>query len=149
MNKSKVLGFLALLLFVINLILVGFIFFGTDPHPNGEGPRNSIIEKLHLNKQQVEAYDKLIAIHRKNIRESNDKIRVLKNQLYGTLNSDSLHSNKDSLIHEIAIVQIQIEQIHYSHFIDIKKLCTVEQQQDFVLLSKELAALFSPARPRK
>ena len=143
------MGLLALVLCLINVLLVGFIIFVKAPHPDGEGPRKVIVEKLHFDATQTEQYDALIATHRKEIREANTKIMLLKNQLYSNLINQDRQANKDSLITEINKVQQQIEQIHYAHFVDIKKLCKLEQQVYFQALTKELAALFAPPRPGK
>jgi len=57
--------------------------------------------------------------------------------------------SKDSLITVINLNQKQIEETHFKHFEDIKKLCKPEQLDDFKEFSKELGRLFAPNKQRK
>jgi periplasmic protein CpxP/Spy len=143
MSKVKLLGIVAIGLFISNLILIAFIL-NKPGRPAHDGPRDIIIEKLHFDKSQVDAYDELIKWHRAEIIKSDNEIRKLKNQLYSTLLSDSSSSQKDSLINELTKVHSRVETIHYKHFMDIKKLCRADQQNDYNKLTIEIASLFAP-----
>ena len=96
MNKYKVFSVFALLLLITNMILLAAIFFDFPLRPNHKnGPRESIIQKLDFNDEQIEKYDALIEIHHAATRQKNDMILELKNQLYCSLNADSvLTANK-------------------------------------------------------
>ncbi|MBI3135152.1 MAG: hypothetical protein HYZ14_10810 [Bacteroidetes bacterium] len=149
MNKIRILTYTVIGLIVINLALIAFILFRKPPHRNPDGPRNEIIEKLHFDDTQVAAYDLLIKDHRSSIRTAEDKIMQLKNELYGML-SDTLNTaRKDSLIWELCNVQKTIEETHYAHFEAIRTLCNPDQQDEFELLTRELAELFSHRPPEK
>jgi hypothetical protein len=65
------------------------------------------------------------------------------------LQKDQQESLRDSLILEINKVQMNIENIHYNHFLDIKGLCRPEQQQAFNALTADIAKLFSPRPPKR
>lgn len=153
MEKTKFISILAIGLLLSNLVLVGFIVMNKPqqllpPPPQHEGPRNTIIERLHFDEKQVVEYDKMIEWHRTNIRETDQKIADLKKQLYSTLNSLDNTNVKDSLIAAIAIAHQVVEHIHYKHFEDIKQLCNSDEQKAaFEELTKEIAALFAPHRP--
>lgn len=150
MSKIKLLSIVAIGLFIANLLLIGFIILPNPNHPREGGPKNIIIKKLNFDEQQQREYDELIASHRAEIRQTEEKIRILKNQLYRTVAQDAAHHTKDSLISELGKAQMQIENIHYKHFEDIKKLCKENQQQEFSNLVQEIASLFSPiAHKRK
>ncbi len=150
MNKTKLLTIFSIVLLAINLMLVGFILFKTPLRKGSEGPRDIIIEKLHFNNDQTIAYDTLISLHRIDIREQDQIIRQLKNNLYSALNSPFDTLRNDSLITLIGNAQQNIERIHYHHFQDIKKLCKPEQQKSFEALTKELSSMFNrgPKRPK-
>ncbi len=142
MNKSKLIGFIAIVLLLSNIALIAFIFLAPPRRPAHEGPRDIIIERLHFDQRQTEDYDKLIEDHRKSIRQKEGEMMQLKNRLYGSLTSGDTNSN-DSLETAIGNIQIEIEKIHYAHFMDIGKLCNAGQKDDFDKLITEIAELFS------
>jgi hypothetical protein len=148
MNKLKLLSIAAAGLLIINILLVVTLFM-RKPHPNHEGPKKLIIEKLHFDEQQIKAYDTMVEWHRAEIKKSDEQILKLKNALYSHLNEEIDQHTKDSLICAITRVQTFIEQTHYKHFEDIKKLCNANQQKDFEALTQEIASLFGKPRPRE
>jgi len=149
MNKVKVLSLLSIGLFLANLFLLWFLFMHRPMPPGGEGPRNSIIEKLGFDTEQSKAYDQLISRHRSEIEKAQQEIIALKNTLYASLRSDSQQTAADSLILAINQVQMNIEHIHYNHFLDIKRLCKPEQVDAFNAFSEDIAKLFSPHEPNR
>ena len=157
MEKTKVLTFGIVALFLLNLGTLGFLLLsGPKGHrpPNGpEGrpkPREIIIEKLHFDAAQIQQYDKLITWHRSQINDLEDRIRDAKNELYLQLNEEVVtNKTTDSLINVLAMSQKQIETVHFKHFQDIKKMCKKEQLNDFSELTEELSKLFSKGpKPR-
>jgi hypothetical protein len=150
MQRTRFISILAAGLLLSNIALVVFIMRGRDNHdlmppPHGAhgGPRNIIIERLHLSPEQVTDYDKLIKQHRAAVRQTDMKIMELKNALYLCLNEQG-GGMKDSLINAITQTQHEMEEVHYHHFEGIRDLCTGEQKKDFELLSHDLGALFAP-----
>lgn len=148
MNKVKLLTWLCLGLLLINLGLVWFIFSHKPNRAMHDGPKNKVIETLAFDANQIVAYEKLIDWHRSEIRRSEGNILELKNKLYATLSNDSAKNQKDSLILEIGKLQTTIENIHYKHFQDIKKLCKLNQLKAFENLTSEIALLFSKKHPK-
>lgn len=152
MNKTKVLGFAVIALLVLNFGILAFLFLSkNDDGPRGRKmPREIIIEKLHFDKNQIDAYDKTIKIHQEDIRNLDDSIRTAKNDLYQLLNSENINSvQKESIFLKLANYQKQIETTHFNHFLEIKKLCKKEQLSDYENLTEELSKLFShPRRPK-
>ncbi|MFA9212546.1 MAG: hypothetical protein ACEQSR_01690 [Candidatus Methylacidiphilales bacterium] len=149
MNKIKLLSMLVIGLLVVNIALTAFLFLGKKYKPKREGPRDEIIEKLDFSPDQITAYDSFILEHRKAIKEADNRIMQLKNELYKNLNRNLNIDPKDSLIAEIGKTQIQIENIHYQHFESIKAICKPGQQmQKFELLTTEIAQLFNH-KPKK
>ncbi|TAH39914.1 MAG: hypothetical protein EYC69_12470 [Bacteroidetes bacterium] len=147
MTKLAVSRTIAIILLVLNLSLISLLLFKKPPRP--EGPRNLIIERLAMDENQVSAYDELIKMHQDQIRLADLQIIKLKKTLYSTLHSDSVGDLKDSLIYKLADAQSKIEEIHYKHFIDIKKLCKPDQIPRFELLTQDLANYFSPKERRR
>jgi Spy/CpxP family protein refolding chaperone len=148
MNKIRSLSFLALALFLTNIGLLVFIYNGGNNNPKEKGPRNIIIKKLSFSEDQVAQYDKLIEQHRKEIRTTEESIRKTKQQLYITLKSDTAAVANVQYLDELGKLQMEIEQIHYAHFLDIKKLCKTNQLPAFNSLTEELSEHFTH-QPKK
>lgn len=149
MEKTKLLTLAVIGLLVINFGTLGFLLLnGKDHHPPHGGrlePKEIIIEKLHFDEAQQEEYEKLIQWHRGEITRLDDNIRNAKNELYAQLSQTKIDTkSKDSLIGVINSNQKQIEETHFKHFQDIKKLCHQDQLDDFNELSQELSRIFAP-----
>jgi hypothetical protein len=151
MNKAKLLSIAVIALLLLNFGILNFIFLSKGNRPSDRKmPREIVIEKLHFDKNQIVAYEKIIEIHQKTIRDLDSSIRETKNELYQLLNSDKIDSEeKDSLLLELASYQKQIETTHFNHFLDIKKICKKEQLSDYNDLTEELGKIFAPNRKPK
>ncbi len=151
MKKIHLFGFISLGLLLSNLLLVAFILFSRPgpPHENG-GPRNIIIERLHFDALQIDKYNELIDGHRNGISAAEAKMFEIKTALYEQLRLGPGMPENDSLVNEIAKLQVQIERTHYRHFQDIRDLCREDQLGYFNALIKDIAQMFggSKNRPR-
>jgi protein CpxP len=154
MDKIKILTAAVLGLLILNMGTLGYLILNGSksrrPHPHREGPKNLIVEKLHFDKKQEIQYEALILGHRNTIDSIDQQIRQTKNRLYLQLIKTNVDTTtKDSLIAVIANEQKQIEQTHFKHFQDIKKLCNTEQLEDYYDLTEELSRIFGkPPKPR-
>lgn len=156
MEKTKLLTISVIGLLLLNLGTLGFLFLNGPknqrlPHEDRPKPKTIIIEKMHFDAAQQKDYDKLIEWHRGEINKLDGNIREAKNELYAQLNqSEANIKAKDSLISVINSNQKQIEETHFKHFEDIKKLCRKDQLADFNELTEELSGIFAPKhrRPR-
>lgn len=155
MDKTKLLIFSVIILLLLNLGTLGFLFFSepkvhlpsSDRRPK---PKEIIIKKLHFDANQQKKYDKLIHLHRTAINELDDNIRVAKNRLYLQLLKTNIEViTKDSLVDALANYQKQIENTHFKHFQEIKKLCNQEQLEDYYDLTEELSKIFSRKQHRQ
>ena len=148
MTKSKFYIIIIVGLLISNILLIWTLIGKKPPHPpfrNPEGPKNIIIERLNFSEEQIDEYEDLILDHRAKIHDFERDLVNLKQELYSELNQDDF--TPDSLLAEISKIQSNIEQAHFDHFVEIKKLCSEEQQIKFDDLSKELARLFQPPKP--
>jgi protein CpxP len=149
MEKTKLLTIAVIGLLIINFGTLGFLFLnGKDHHPPHDGrpePKEVIIDKLHFDANQQKEYAKLIQWHRGEITRLDDNIREAKTELYSQLSQAEINmKTKDSLIIVINSNQKQIEQTHFKHFEDIKKLCHKDQMDNFNALTQELSRIFAP-----
>ena len=63
----------------------------------------------------------------KSIRKLNNQLHRTKDKLISQLEVDSLFSNEELVISEIALLHKKIEKTHMNHFREIKKLCNPNQ----------------------
>lgn len=156
MEKTKLLTITIIGLLLLNFATLGFLFISgpkghRPPHDRPEGrpkPREIIIERLRFDANQQNEYDKIIKWHQGEIKRLDENIRDAKNELYAQLKNSQVDVKvKDSLIAAINANQKQIEATHFKHFEDIKKLCHKDQEEDFTMLTEELARIFSPNKP--
>lgn len=153
MEKTKLLTIAVIGLLVINFGTLGFLLLGPKGHrPPRDGrpePKEIIVHKLHFDASQQKEYAKLIQWHRGQIEKLDGNIREAKNELYSQLSQTETNVKaKDSLIAVINSNQKQIEETHFKHFEDIKKLCHKDQMDDFNELTEELSRIFAP-KPRR
>ena len=153
MEKTKLLTITVIGLLLINFASLGFLLLNgikdhRPPHGGNPKPKEIIIEKLHFDANQQKEYAELIKWHRAEITKLDDDIRQTKNELYAQLNRTEVNAKaKDSLIELLNSYQKQVEETHFKHFEDIKKLCHKDQMQDFNELTEELSRMFAP-KPR-
>lgn len=146
MNKSKFLTLSVIVLLVCNLFLIGFILSHKPGKHERNNPRNFIIEKLDLTKNQTEEYDLLIESHRPVIKKKKGLLFDKKNQLYMLLQMEAEAFSPEVLSIEIGALQSEIETLQYNHFKDIKDLCEPNQIDRFDDLMTEISRVFSPPR---
>jgi hypothetical protein len=150
MNKLHFYKWLIFGLLISNLILLGFWLYKPSYFNRSTSPRAKVIATLSFDSKQINAYDQLIKEHRKSIHTIDLQIRRFKHQLYAHLLDASANTNSiDSLIREINHCQYKIEQIHYVHFVAIKKLCRPDQLDEFQVLSNQIGRIFAPHPPKK
>ena len=150
MNKNKFQLLIIIALVISNLLMLAFIGFSKKPKkPIYEGPKNIIIERLGFNDEQIKEFEQTIIKHQAKIAEKDQELIILKNDLFSTLQQDYNPNLIDSLTNNLAQKQKEIENIHYHHFMDIKKLCKDDQIAKFNFLANELAKLFAPPHPKR
>lgn len=139
MSKNRFYAFVIVCLLISNGILV---FFMTQKNHRGKPPRSPkeiVIKRLKFDESQIAKYEILVQDHRKMTKELIIDINKNRESLYSNLTEQIL---VDSLIDPIAMSQAELEKLNYSHFQDIKSLCTPDQLDDFEELSKHLAKIF-------
>lgn len=156
MGKTKLLTLLVVVLALLNIGILGYLYFGKQNNPIGprdgqmgmSNPKNIVVNKLKFDENQQTQYQELIEIHQSKIKELDDKIRTTKTFLYSLLSESNINTNsKDSLILALNQYQKQIEQTHFNHFVEIKKICRPEQIPDYNTLTEELSQIFAPHKP--
>ncbi len=160
MKKTKLLTITVIGLLLLNFAILAFLLVSgprghkrpTDRPEGRPNPREIIIERLHFDDNQQKGYDKIVQWHKGQIKKLDENLRSAKNELYNQLKQPQVDVKiKDSLIAVINANQKQIEETHFKHFEDIKKLCHKDQLEDFNELTEDLSRIFAsnkPPRPR-
>ena len=148
MNKSKSILIFAFLLLCLNAVLLTFIFFKKPHARNHGGPKNEIIERLNFDKEQVLAYELLIETHRHDVQGLNQLIRDLKGEMYSTLHQEN-EKVSAGILQIIGEKQMEMEEVHFNHFIDLKEICREDQMDQFKKLEKDLVNLFGAKKPHR
>ncbi len=147
MNKQTFFVALILGLLLSNMLLLGNLFWSSKHPKHHQEPKFIIIERLKLDNEQVNSYEKLIQQHRSQIKEKEKDMMDLRNSLFKRLNSKAQPGEIDSLMQKIGQVQAEIEKVHFEHFQDIRSLCKPAQLPLFEDLANALAKLFNRKLP--
>ena len=142
MNKLAFFRFISVGLLLSNIILAYFLWQKPlRPRPGQQ--KKVVIERLHFDENQVKEYEVLIKKHQDDITETEGKVMALKTALYKSLAANGNPLVKDSLINELGKTQIAIENVHYQHFQDIRKLCNEKQLSNYDSLTNDIAKIFA------
>ena len=151
MKKETLLTVAVIALLLLNLGMLGFLFFQRPPRPGAPDPLGRrIVETLQLDDAQQQQFEVLKTAHHAKMEDFNKAYRdglgnyfaLLKNERVDTAQRDSLQA---------MLVQIQNERLNitFQHFAELKALCTPEQQQRFQDLLPELMQVILPRPERR
>lgn len=144
MKLTKTTWLFSIIVLLVALNVWSLFFRG--PRGAHEGPKKYISEQLHFSEDQQKQYQVIIDQHRTTIKELEHQMHGQKDALYALLSSDANKAAIDSAYAAIAATHQQIESTHFNHFLDIRSICTPEQQPLYNKLSKEFGRLFQPGR---
>lgn len=137
MNQSKYkwILFLVAVLLISNVVLAIFLFNSkdkkTDSSKKRESPSTIIYKELGLTAQQIDTFKSSKDIFFKDMRPTWDEIKNLKDSLYKHMDVDSNDSSIQLLTAAIAQKTKEADLKMYQHFVEMRKLCTPEQQAKF------------------
>lgn len=149
--SSKVFSWLVLILLLVNAITLGLFWFGK---PMGPGPRHGkpedfLIEKLHFNEKQKEAYLKLVQDHRSRSEELRDDLRSRKDAMFELAKKEAISdSAKKQVVMEVSILTEQLDLLTLDHFHEIRSICDPEQKEIFDSILKEITSMIAAPRPQ-
>ncbi|GAB2598707.1 Spy/CpxP family protein refolding chaperone [Spirosoma areae] len=161
MERTQLLTIAVIGLLLLNLLTIGFVVMKlnqpsfadrSDQRPGHEGPADIIIERLHFDQSQQQAFGQIRKAHHAQTEQLQKQMRQLVSSYYGLL--ASAHPDSTQAIafsQEIAQNQQEQAQLNFRHFQEIRALCRPDQQADFTKLAGDLARLFGqqqrPPRP--
>jgi hypothetical protein len=146
--KERAAAWTIALLLILNLATLSTIWFKEirrpdfgPPKPDGRNDNISLFLKSELawSDSQVQAYEFLRNTHLGKSRAVMTEMRELKRELLDELFEDEPDSLKAGLlIQSINQKQMEMEQLNYSYFVALKKLCGDEQKDRLRGLMNEL-----------
>ena len=144
-TKNKWFLFLLGFLFLANIaLLLSFFVFGEKggsykDSRNGQQGSGSLSKELLLSKEQENAFAKLKEEHFKVMKPLWSEIRQSKDSLYGQLNNPGMDdSSISSFTDRIAAKNKMADELMFRHFVELRKICTPEQQQKFDTLIPQM-----------
>ena len=145
MDKIKLLTRLSIGLALLNVAILGFLFFPRMhrpfPPPNSTG--DFLMRELKMDKAQREVFEKQKHNHHATADSLEHEMQKIRLQLYG--NSTTLDTSN---ISRIADIQGQIERVTFLHFKEVRAVLNSEQQTKFDAIIQEAVQKLQ-AQPRK
>ncbi len=143
-NGLKYIVIAALLLNVTTLIFF-WLKFASPDDGRKPPPRDLLQQELQFNGKQLAAFELLKKHHHEKhgdlLRQISDKRKVL----YAP-NPVSI----DSTVHQIGLLQEEIELMTFHHWEDVRKICTPEQQSKLdTMLFRSVQRILNPNSDRK
>jgi Spy/CpxP family protein refolding chaperone len=159
MNKIKLLTIAVITLVVLNLGLLAILFAGAKnqdrpmgPDRDTRGAERLLIEKLEFSTEQAEVFRELKKDHKEKIDEHHKTLSKSQKALFDLLKKDSIDvGRKDRIEDEIGNSLRQINELHLTHFQDIKNLGNEKQKQLFNQFIDDMSRRFvaPPGPPRR
>ncbi len=148
-QKNRIIAFSIIILLIVNVILLGFLWFGSffKPPHNPERLRNFIVDELGFDDRQIIIFDKLKEDHRAKMRATKGEIQMAKEELLKLLLENDLdkelyNTKMDGLLD---IVKKQ-EDITFNHFQQVRGICSEKQKKRFDSLIKEIIQIMTPPK---
>ncbi|MBS1622570.1 MAG: periplasmic heavy metal sensor [Bacteroidetes bacterium] len=136
-SKIKVLTGLVVILIIVNVISLGYIWCGAPAwsqhgHRGGRGPAGLVPQELQFDARQQAQFETLRGEHHAAMQAIGDQDRKLHDELFRSLTTGAdTSAYADSLIHRIAMLRIENEQITYKHLAEVRRICSPAQRQKF------------------
>jgi len=155
-KQKRNLVFVIIMLVALNLALIALLWFGKPPGPPQQrGPINGeedmfrvqqlLKNELGFDEQQAKEYLKLRFEHQTAAAQLDSEVRQLKKQMFDEVLEDTpLPILSDSLLKLIQEKQARIELLTFEHFLDLKKICKPDQQDNLKILMNEMFRQNSP-----
>jgi periplasmic protein CpxP/Spy len=142
MKKEKILWASILVLIALNVACLAFILLRRPERPHKKFDK-MVIEHLKLDDEQIARFNQLKHTHRMQMDRIDEKMKGPFEQYFGLLNGNRNSSVEDSLESVIAALYKQKVDLTYSHFAEIKAMCSPEQQKNMALLVPSLMQVIS------
>lgn len=154
-RKQLIVSRTVIVLVLLNIFLISFLFW-KQIRPNHEPlifPKNKaykdisfvLKKELNLNEKQVSKLDKIRECYYLKEIDLKRKIKYYKDEMNEEMFNKNTDDNKImTLAKQISSFEYQMEMLRYSQAKELKSVCTLEQQEKFEKLVKEIRDYFRP-----
>lgn len=146
MNKEKLLILVVIVLVVLNVSVLGYLFFSKSsfPPPPPKSPERFIVE-LGFDEDQRNKFEILREKQFELFDEIDKKFNNVSKEYFELIKKDSFDpAVKDSLERVIAEIQVEKAKMLFNHFKDLKNICRPDQKEKFDELIPELIRFLKP-----
>jgi hypothetical protein len=126
--------FLVFILLMSNIVLAFILFSSKDREQRGRSSGDTamaVYKEIGLSDTQIDSFKTMKDSFFKDMKPLWAEIRTLKDSLYRNMDKGLEDSTHKKLIAEIAAKSQVADQTMYSHFVEIRLLCTDEQKIRF------------------
>lgn len=139
-KQKNYLVITVVILIILNLGILTMMWLNRPTHrklpehaqnrPNETEQISSLLkQELNFNDDQIHKYLELRRINRDEMNILQNELRDLKGQMFDKVILGNDTTISDSLLSLLLDKQSEIEELSFSHFVDLKKMCNVEQQK--------------------
>lgn len=146
LENSKFTGTALLLLLALNSVLLVLLVLKkpdnsanvvVNPRQAG-GPKDFLIHELNLDAAQTAKYSEMARQHHDKIQRIEADVRQLRDSMVSQLESASPDTAIISrLAQKVGQDQVQLDQITFDHFRELRSICTPEQQARFAKVIRQ------------
>ena len=148
--SPKLLTWLVIILLLINAITLGLFWLGKPKGPEGPKgkPQDFLIQQLHFDEKQKEAFLLLAEEHRSKTEELREQIKAKKDALFDLVKLEIVSdSTKTIAAKEVSVLIEELDLFTLEHFRQIRALCDPKQKELFDKVIKEMIGMMGAPRP--
>lgn len=146
--NSKIYRIGFFILMAVNITLVVFLVVGPKRPPQAAGIKDAISKELEFTKEQRARYDEMAMTHREKVSDLEKQERTLVKLFFDPLEVENSSTEKEKLLLEILALNREKIMTTYTHFEELKAICTDEQLVKFdKVISRIIPALTNSHEP--
>tara|TARA_B100000508_G_scaffold55003_2_gene42620 strand:- start:23068 stop:23553 length:486 start_codon:yes stop_codon:yes gene_type:complete len=134
-------------LILMNVAVVAFFLLMKPDHPiPPRGPKEIVVEKLDLNKDQRKKFEGLVQEHRSEMKQLHEEIRGAKKSMYRR--ALDFPKQEDSLLEDLSEKLIAVDKHNIMHLRKVKKMLKKDQLPAFNKMVDNIDRIFHPRPPK-
>ena len=149
-SNNRLLTTTVILLLIANVATLALFWIGNKNKGRQKPPMPSeyLIRELSFDNKQQQAYMEMVKNHRAAAAALREKLKEAKDNYFELLAKENAgDSLKESSLNNIAAISKQLDQLTFSHFAEVRKLCTPVQQVKFEHTIKNVLRMMSGPPP--
>jgi hypothetical protein len=149
-KQKRFTTWVIVLLILLNVTTIALLWIGRPPRRAGDGQPHQkerdparlqqlLKEELGFDKAQTEQFLQSRRLHMEQVAQLEDQVRLLKKQMFDKVLGDNPQPIfSDSLLKLTQEKQADIEQLTFQYLLNLKKICTPEQQKKLQSLMRDM-----------